>query len=285
MDIFSEIRRLTIIAMFSDEELMKQLVLKGGNALNLVYGISPRVSQDVDFSMERDFSDLEDTKKRMFHALKDRFDSGGYIVFDEKLERKPNINGLQDERPWWGGYELQFKVITKEKYAKLKHKPRKMQIDALVIGPGDKRIFSADISKCEYVAAKEERTFEHYNIFVYTPTLIVVEKLRAICQQMPEYEIKGGHCPRARDFYDIELVLSKESIDLSSQENLDLLHHVFEAKKVPLAFLGMIKNQREFHRPDWPLVVQGVGKQLHDFDYYFDFVVEQVERLKSLWHI
>ena len=33
----AQIRRLAIIAMFSDDELLSQLTLKGGNALNLVY--------------------------------------------------------------------------------------------------------------------------------------------------------------------------------------------------------------------------------------------------------
>jgi predicted nucleotidyltransferase component of viral defense system len=45
-----EVRRLTIIALFSDDELYEQIVLKGGNALNLVYGLSSRTSLDLDFS-------------------------------------------------------------------------------------------------------------------------------------------------------------------------------------------------------------------------------------------
>ena len=34
------IRRLVIIAMFSDDRLMEKFVLKGGNALSLVYGLA-----------------------------------------------------------------------------------------------------------------------------------------------------------------------------------------------------------------------------------------------------
>ena len=33
---FDQIRRLTIVALFSDDELSERLVLKGGNALSLV---------------------------------------------------------------------------------------------------------------------------------------------------------------------------------------------------------------------------------------------------------
>jgi predicted nucleotidyltransferase component of viral defense system len=50
---FEDIRKLTITALFSDEVLFEQLVLKGGNALSLVHGISPRDSLDLDFSMSR----------------------------------------------------------------------------------------------------------------------------------------------------------------------------------------------------------------------------------------
>jgi hypothetical protein len=38
MDI-EQIRRMVIMALFSDDVLVEKLVLKGGNALRLVYGI------------------------------------------------------------------------------------------------------------------------------------------------------------------------------------------------------------------------------------------------------
>ncbi len=34
-----DIRRLVIVALFSDDELMEKLVLKGGNALDVIYNI------------------------------------------------------------------------------------------------------------------------------------------------------------------------------------------------------------------------------------------------------
>jgi len=49
-----EIKRLVIIAMFSDDDLMDRFVLKGGNALDLAYKVSTRASMDVDLSMESD---------------------------------------------------------------------------------------------------------------------------------------------------------------------------------------------------------------------------------------
>jgi hypothetical protein len=48
----ADVRRLVIIAMFSDDVLFGKLVLKGGNAISLVYTYGARSSLDVDFSIE-----------------------------------------------------------------------------------------------------------------------------------------------------------------------------------------------------------------------------------------
>jgi hypothetical protein len=282
MDFFAEIRRLTIIALFADDKLMERIVLKGGNALNLIHGLSSRTSLDLDFSLEKDFEDIVDTRGRIFRTLRDRFDSAGYVVFDERFEAKPKLDG-PDERPWWGGYELQFKILPKERHIAFKGNRSKMQINAAVIGPGQRRTFSVEFSKYEFTTGKVERELGHYAIFVYTPVMIAAEKLRAVCQQMPEYEIKGGRRARARDFFDIHLVVTKEAVDLASGENLELIRNIFAAKRVPLGLLRQIRDQREFHRPDWADVQSSVAGPLESFDFYFDAVIGQVERLEVLW--
>ena len=64
----ARIRKLVIIAMFSDDTLTQKLVVKGGNALEIVHGIISRGSIDVD---------LERRERRAFdpdvsrHALVD----------------------------------------------------------------------------------------------------------------------------------------------------------------------------------------------------------------------
>jgi predicted nucleotidyltransferase component of viral defense system len=62
MSSFNDIRKLTITALFSDDVLLEQLVFKGGNAMSLIYHISPRVSLDLDFSMETDFENVEEVQ-------------------------------------------------------------------------------------------------------------------------------------------------------------------------------------------------------------------------------
>ena len=277
---FAEIRRTAIAALFSDDVLTEYLVLKGGNALDLVYGITSRTSLDLDFSMNRDFEDLPDARHRIFASLRDRFDAIGYVVFDEHLAPRPDLAGV-DEKPWWGGYELSFKLIERQKYQQFKDRLDKLRINSLVIGSGEKRSFKIDLSKWEYTDGKAEHEIDHFRIYAYTPAMIAIEKLRAICQQMPEYPHTGNKKARARDFYDIYQVVKSCAIDLGAEENAISIGHIFSAKQVPIALLQNIAQQREFHRPDWAAVVAATKGPLDDFDFYFDFVVAEVVRLKS----
>ncbi len=51
-----------IIAMFSDDELMEMLVLKGGNAMALFYSEYSRASIDLDFSLCGNLERIRDSK-------------------------------------------------------------------------------------------------------------------------------------------------------------------------------------------------------------------------------
>jgi hypothetical protein len=113
---------------------------------------------------------------------------------DEALEPKPKLG--EDTKPWWGGYELRFKLIDRSRYETLKGRPDKLRMGATVTGPKQERTFTVDLSKCEYTVGKAEQEFDHFTIFVYTPEMIVIEKLRAICQQMADYPHRGR--PTAR---------------------------------------------------------------------------------------
>jgi hypothetical protein len=278
---FAQIRRTAIAALFSDDVLTEYLVLKGGNALDLIYGITSRTSLDLDFSMNRDFEDSSSARDRFFSSLRDRFDAVGYVLFDEKFAARPDLIG-NDEKPWWGGYEISFKLIEREKYQALKDRPGKLRVNALVIGSGEKRSFKIDLSKCEYTDGKAEHEIDHFTIYVYTPTMIAVEKLRAICQQMSEYPHTGNKKARARDFYDIYQVLTTCAVDLGTEENQKMMRHIFEAKQVPLSLLRNIGREREFHRPDWHAVIDSTAEEIRDFDFYVDFVISEMDRLKSL---
>lgn len=216
-----------------------------------------------------------------FRALHDRFDAAGFVLFDEKFEAKPKALG-ENQSPTWGGYQISFKLIAKEKFEALGGKVEDIRRQSLVIGSEQRRVFTVDLSKYEYTAPKVARDFEHYQIYVYTPEMIAAEKLRAVCQQMPEYaQRRHPGAPRARDFYDIQLLATAGNVDLSA--NPDLVRNVFAAKEVPLNLLAKVGRYREFHRPDWPAVIASVGQLLEDFDFYFDFVLGEITKLEALW--
>jgi len=91
---------------------------------------------------------------------------------------------------------------------------------------------------------------------------------------------------RARDFLDLHTVVTHFDLNLLSEGNVDLLRAVFEAKKVPLLLLNNLREYRDFHRADWPAVLDTVkpGQQIQDFDFYFDFVLELIGKLEPLWN-
>lgn len=278
---FDQVRKLTIVALFSDDELFERLVLKGGNALSLVYRLTSRSSFDLDFSMQGDLAELPDAQDRIFHVLRDRFDAAGYVFFDEKFEVKPKTLG-EHQPPTWGGYQVSFKLIERKRFEELGGRIEDIRRQSLVIGSGQRRVFTVDLSKYEYTAPKVFTELDHYAIYVYTPEMISAEKLRAICQQMPEYSpMRHPGSPRARDFYDIYVLATAASVDLS--KDVDLVRHVFAAKGVPLNLLPKVRDYREFHRPDWPAVASSVGHSLEEFDFYFDFVLGEIAKLEALW--
>jgi len=276
---FDEVRRLTITALFSDDELYEQIVLKGGNAISLVYGYGTRGSLDLDFSIEQDFSDLEHVQGRIFRALHERFATAGLAVFDMSFGPKPST----PKDAHWGGYELTFKVIEESKYASMRGDHDGLRQNALEVGPRHLRSFRVEMSKFEYCVGKTEAELDAYAIYVYTPAMIVIEKLRAICQQMPEYPLNQHPHARARDFYDIHTVITNAPVRLADPENVDLTRQIFSAKEVPPLLISRIAGHREFHRPDWPAVRASVASALYEFDFYFDFVVAESSMLQSLW--
>ncbi len=278
---FTHIRRLAIIAMFSDDELLSQLTLKGGNALNLVYLLGSRSSVDVDLSLEQDFRDLEITRQKIFRALKSRFREAGLTVFDEKLTPRPLIPRRGDNERF-GGYEVTFKLMEIEKYNSLTDNEQRRR-ESVVVGPLEQRTFRVQISKYEFCAGKRDAELDDYTISVYTPEMLAIEKIRAICQQMPDYHLRGHQTPRARDFYDVHSLITGANIDLRTPTNVQLTRDIFAAKEVPLILISRISEHREFHKQDWPAVEVTTSGKLEQFDFYFDFVVDHARLLEALW--
>ena len=278
-----KIKKLAVTAMFSDDDLMDELVLKGGNAMALIHKLTSRQSVDLDFSMEHDFPDgVEGAKAKILRALLQTFRAAGYEPFDFNMEERP-AQVSADLASFWGGYALEFKLVPTGQYEAQKHDLERLRKAALSIGQGRK--FLIDISRFEYVEDKEPNDLDGYRIYVYSPTMIACEKLRAICQQMEEYgpvvkRTRPG-APRARDFVDIYVLVEELGLKLTESEAIQITQEMFKVKHVELAWLANIGQEREFHRQGFETVKQTMNPSydLKDFDFYFEYVVELAQKV------
>jgi len=292
IELVNKIKRITLIALASDDDLVETIVLKGGNAIDLAYhsdlDFMSRTSFDLDYSIEDgDFTeDKADISKRIEATLTQTFLENGYIVIDYKFLKKPKIT-QEELADFWGGYKVEFKVINQQTYEKQGGNIEKIRRAAVVLNSNNSPVFEIEFSKFEFVGKKNEIKIDGHKIYVYTPEMIVFEKLRAICQQIPEYEeVIKSFKPRARarDFYDIFLIMGIQKIDPETNENKELIQNIFLAKKVPIGFIKKIRANKNIHADNWQSVVDTVSpyEELKDFDYYFDFVLDQFETITFL---
>jgi predicted nucleotidyltransferase component of viral defense system len=286
-DLLELIKKTTIISLFSDDDLLDLLVLKGGNAMDIVHKVGSRASVDIDLSADRSF-DYDSVSAKVENAIRSGFADRGYLAFDIKMAIKPGK--MPDElASFWGGYMVEFKLISLVRAEEAGRKIETMRREAVMLGEGTK--FTIDISAHEYIQDKQVHDLDGYTIYVYSPEMIVAEKLRAICQQMPEYsgviKRKGLGNQRARDFIDIEALIRKFNIDLGNDQAKRLVEQMFAIKRVPLAWLEKIPETRALHSIGYPEVCAAMkpGIKVQPFDYYFDFVLEHLQKLKALWNV
>lgn len=286
--LLDRIKIWAVQAMFSDDELLEELVLKGGNAMALVHKISARSSVDLDFSLKQDFGgDISKIGERISGVLSETFRANGYEVFDFKMLEKPKAIS-DDMKHFWGGYGLEFKLASADVFTQYSANLEELRKRAINLGEGPK--FLIDISRFEYVGGKQRVDFDGYVIYVYSPEMIVCEKLRAICQQMPEYGpiIKRDRAGTARpkDFVDIFVLMDVLKLDFTTETVRETLVSMFAMKKVPLEFLGKVPDSYEFHLAGFSSVKDTVASdfQLEAFDYYFKYTLALIDQLKPFWY-
>lgn len=270
-----EIKKTTLRALMNDDILMSGLVLKGGNALQLAYDITSRGSIDIDFSMGNDFSEREfkGFTSSLNWLLNEEFQKLGIVAFDVKFIEKPKEGDI----PQWKGYNLEFKLIEQDKYDKLGGEIEAIRRNAIKVN-GQSTRYTVDISSFEFIRGSAAKEIDGIILQVYTPEMIVVEKIRALCQSMPEYRyiVRSANAKeRARDFYDIWKVCNSfKKLNLTK----DLFENIFAAKQVPLSFLENLESLREHNRENWETVKQtvNVGEELEMYDFYVDYTLSLV---------
>jgi hypothetical protein len=281
-------KRQVILALFADNVLMQQLVLKGGNLLDVVYGISTRPSRDIDLSICGEVENLGLFRSTIENALRNWFGPKGYVVFDVNLREEPP-HLTEEFRAFWGGYKVDFKIIDAGTYEKLAGDESRLRMAAKTVVDEHGKKFPIEISKYEYVDEKVAEIVDDLTVYAYSPRMLVAEKLRAICQQMPEDAsyLRKHASPRGRDFLDIHTVAEHFRVEFGNPGFHRTAQNVFHAKRVDLRLLSMIaaETTKEYHRPDFVSIAPTIrpGFELQPYDFYYNYVVEKCKLLEPLW--
>ena len=108
IELVERIKRLIIIALASDDDLIESIVLKGGNAIDLLYKAREksfsRTSYDLDFSIQDgDFDPDLHIDTRIYRTLEQTLAENDLVILDYKfLARPKSVN--ESMKDFWGGY-------------------------------------------------------------------------------------------------------------------------------------------------------------------------------------
>lgn len=275
-----EIRNTTLKAIFSNERLNKNLVLKGGNALKL-YGIVERESQDLDFSIKETIRFTEKEEGKEFQkSISEAFIKIGYFVNDFKFILKPKERH-ESLPPFWGGYKITFTLLDTSLYQDMiaSQAPENMkELNRYAIPlEGDGKKIEIDLSYDEYVENKLDYDLDGTKIYLYSPIMIVYEKIRASCQQLDEYPLTTNKT-RARDLYDIyKSLTNSKQMELREQvlsiENFYILENIFRVKEVPFSLMKKLETKKEDLKIDYEekVLPQVSSRNQEDFEFIFDY--------------
>lgn len=279
--------RTTLVGIYADDFFSEKIFLKGGQALRFSENILDRLSTDADFSSKGGLIGyISDTFfKRLEKVLVEEFAKKDLLVFDFKEIKKPKIkpDGLPD---FFTGWQVTFKIIEKSKASLPLEERRRNAI--IPEGSGTSKIF-LDISEYEYCDSIEKIEIDGSLVCSYSRVLLLLEKIRSICQQHSLYEY-SGNTPRPRDFYDIERLWTKaieSNPEVFIQECVLHIDKVFDAKKVNMQIIEKIFESEflDFHGRAWSGLVFTTDANVKEFGYYVEtlkYIVSLINKAKQL---
>ncbi len=265
-----EVLREVIIAIYSRHRLAKLLILKGGSAMRMFDDLSSRLSFDADFSIEEPLEQVAPVKKEMKKCLIAQFAGHGFDLIDFHFDRRPKV-AKKHLPEWWGGWACEFKLVARKHRGKSLDAKRRY---ALKPEPSPSPKITIDLSEHEYCGKRRTKIVDGSKIQAYAPEMLVLEKLRAVCQQHPEYPYRQQSKNRARDFYDIYMLTLEADKDFIARCE----HHlkfVFAAKEVGLWLLRSLWDDEDFideFRRGFALVKDAVSGSVEEFDTYLEHV-------------
>ncbi len=141
-------------------------------------------------------------------------------------------------------------------------------------------VIAIEISEREYCDLQRTRKIRGILVHGYTRESLVLEKLRAICQQHPDYRFRSQK-NRARDFYDIHRLCQKPMSAAFLGRCHKHLPLVFGAKEVPPLLLKALWDEQflETQREGFPEVIASTTGKVHAFEVYVEFLRYLVQRI------
>ncbi len=266
----------SILAVFKDRILSRHMVLKGGSAMRMLEHDRSRLSIDADFSVRGAIRSATTYFARMETTLSHSFAPFGYCVIDFRATARPKRRNPQMPK-WWKGWLCTFKLLAHE-YGSLPIETQRRR--ALIPEGANSPVIEIEVSEHEYCGLERKRRIRGVEVHGYTRELLVLEKLRAICQQHPEYQYRSNK-NRARDFYDIHRLCGGRMGARFVQRCRKDLPAVFGAKEVPIALLRALWDAEflAIQQRGFSQVVDGVRGSVREFDVYVEFLRYLVQRI------
>ena len=269
-----ELLDICIVALFRDQNLAQTLFLKGGSALRIFGDDDSRLSIDVDFSAANPIRDSDKFFRHVHVGLSAELKKHGFAVIDFKSERRPSKprKGAPEN---WGGWCCSFKLVEQVRAGEALENQRRR---ALIPDGANSSVIRLDISEAEYCGSIRSKTVKGVRIQGYTRELLILEKIRAICQQHRGYKFALGK-NRARDFFDIYRLSGEIDDKLVGECQLHLAK-VFEAKKVPIELLGVFWDEEFID--DQRRGFKEVEETVRDHIVKFDICLEHIRYFVKL---
>lgn len=270
-----EVIEMALVGIFSDPELSRQLVLKGGTAMHLFEKMDERLSTDVDFSSREGLAEAAIFFDRMKQVLTAAYEPSGLDLFDFQYQRRPKESKKRPQ--WWGGWACKFKLSP---HSDRHLKPEQRRRQALIPEGTPSSIIDIEISDREYVGKPRHKTLHGVKINGYTLALLVVEKLRAICQQHPDYPHRGQK-NRARDLVDIFHLTRDHQTVAFLEECKRELPKSFEVKEVDVGLLRGLHEDDfvEMLRAGFPQVRDTLQGSVYPFETYLEYIRDFVSKI------
>jgi len=229
---------------WEDPKLRDILIFKGGTAIRKIYFPEWRLSEDLDFTImqEVDPQSLKQGFEQVFLSVNKRsnivysfsaFNAGEYVIFAD----------VQFMGPIGFKNKIAHDISLKEKMVE---KPLRMNV------------------KPEYEDIPE------FEVFVYSPNEILVEKLRSILQR-----------GKARDYYDVWRLMKEKDFNQDKiRELLIMKCHITGVEFKPDLIFD--ENRLSEAKKFWTIALARLTKNLPDFEsvvtdlrLMLDFIVER----------